>query len=863
MTTSCRSMLSGLVLLGAGARGGFGAEAADTQQARTVAIAPQYQAGAFHRWLWGSDYRNLWTQPTQVEILDLHTFAGGLTPVMRVGGQETKGLAMRGADGRDYTFRGIAWARSLVQDQIAANQPASFFIVDELMRAASIPTTDQRLVVMPDDPALGEFRKDFAGLVGQFYEFPGARSARNPGFKEAVEILNHDEFYKRIAADPKETVDTRAFLKARLFDILVGDWDRHRDQWRWARFADRPAWVPIPDDRDQAFSRFEGLILVLARPRLPILQSYGKSYPSMQGLTWNGREQDRQLLAGLERPVWEQVATELKSEITDEVIARAARRMPAEYFKIDGARLIGDLTGRRNRLIEAADAFYEHIADKVQVHLTDASEYVEIRRLGNGDTLVQAWTRGKDGGPTGDPFFHRTLHAKETAEGQVFVGGGADRVVTLGRPGPIAVRVIGGSGHVVVDDAKGGGTELSDSSGGEIHAGPGSRLDRRKYVPPPPPEKAPWIPPRDWGRDTFLVPWLAYGSDMGALVGAGIDTRSFGFRKDPFASRHVIRGAWAFGESTYRADYRAEFRAENRDWYWGWYGYASGIESLRFFGFGNETGDGGKSKSDFFKARQEQYSFTPTLSIPLLRNLTLHAGPTVKYASNTHKGDNTLINKAQPYGYGDFGEVGASAVIELDTRTAADKTPGGVALRTFGYPRTGTLVTVRGLVFPKAWDVKDTFGTVKGSAAAYLTPGSDKAPTLALRVGGEKAFGRYPYFEAAYLGGGSGRIVSIGGEDPLRGLERQRYAGDASLFGSADLRLYVSRFHLFLPGTWGLLAFGDIGRVYLKGEDSNKWHNGYGGGLWFAWLDRANTVTVSYGRSEKHNAFYVRAGFAF
>src|SRR5258708_34984005 len=195
---------------------------------------------------------------------------------------------------------------------------------------------------------------------------------------------------------------------------------------------------------------------------------------------------------------------------------------------------------------------------------------------------------------------------------------------------------------------------------------------------------------------------------MGPLVGAGIDTRSFGFRKDPFASRHIIRGAWAFGESTYRADYRAEFRTENSNWYWGWYGYASGMESLRFFGFGNETGAGGSSNSDFFKARQQQYSFTPTLSIPLLRNLTLHAGPTVKYASNTHKDDNTLINTVRPYGYGNFGEVGASAVLALDTRRAADKTPGGVAPRSFGYPPPGTLGTLGGVVLPRAWAGDDT-----------------------------------------------------------------------------------------------------------------------------------------------------------
>ena len=71
-----------------------------------VTIAPQYQAGGFHRWLWGNDYRDLWTASIDVPVLDLQTFAGGLKPVRRVGGQQTKGLAMKGADGRDYTFRG-------------------------------------------------------------------------------------------------------------------------------------------------------------------------------------------------------------------------------------------------------------------------------------------------------------------------------------------------------------------------------------------------------------------------------------------------------------------------------------------------------------------------------------------------------------------------------------------------------------------------------------------------------------------------------------------------------------------------------------------------------------------------------------
>src|SRR5262249_15503386 len=335
------------------------------------------------------------------------------------------------------------------------------------------------------------------------------------------EILKHEDFWKRKDADSKDRADARALLKARLLDIMIGDWDRHRDQWRWAKIPGKDAWQPIPDDRDQAFSRYEGLVLDLARPRVFFFENYDDDYPSMKGLTWNGREQDRDLLSGLERPVWKQVAEELRSQITDEVIDRAAHRMPPEYFKIDGPRLTHDLKGRRDRLVEAADAFYRHIADKVKVYLSDVPEYVEVKREAGGDTVVQVFRMGTDGRPTGEPFYHRALHPRETDEVQIYLGGGNDHVVTLGRPNDITVRVIGSGDHAVVDDTQGGGTRFSDTGNGELHEGPGSHLDRQPYTPPPPPKNAPWIPPRDWGRNTFFVPWVGYGSDLGVFVGGG------------------------------------------------------------------------------------------------------------------------------------------------------------------------------------------------------------------------------------------------------------------------------------------------------------------------------------------------------
>ena len=875
MTASFRSVLLGLAFVGVGAHSALGAENNDVQRPPTRAIGPRYEAGALHRWLWGTDYRALWAAPVQVEVLDLSSVGGGLTPVRDFGGSETKVLALRGADGREYTFRSVdkdpvslvpeelrhTWVRDLVQDQIVGCHPIPFYVVDELMEAAGILHTKSRLVIMPDDDRLGAYRQRFAGVIGQFLEYPQGRSARNPGFQGAARVLNHDQFYPVMAASPEERPDARAFLKARLFDMMIGDWDRHRRQWRWAKFEGREGWQPIPEDRDTSFSRYQGLGLALARPRIPRLQNYDDTYPGMKGLAWLGNEQDRRLLAGVERPLFQEVAAELQLQITDAVIERAVRRLPAEFVEIDGNRLEHDLKGRRDRLRLAADAYYEHLADKVKVHLTAQSEIVEVERVNGHDVVVRAWVRGTNGERTGEPFYQRTLKGRDTDEVQIYLGGGEDRVTTVGRANGIDVRIIGEGAQSVVDDTKGGGTRLSTDGGpGQLLAGPGSHIDHRKYVAPPVPADTPWLPPRDWGRDTFVRPWLYYGSDIGGLVGAVLDTRSFGFRKDPYASRHLLRAGWAFGESTFRADYRAEFRSENHGWRWGWYGYASGTEASQYFGLGNETSDGGDARSDFFNARQNQFAFTPAVTVPLLGRLTLSAGPTVKYGSNRRQDENTLLNGERPYGYGGFGQMGATGVLELDSR---EERTSPVVIDPLGYPRHGAHVQVRGQVFPGVWDVEETFGSVKGSAAVYLSPTSERAPTLALRVGGEKVFGRYPYFEAAYIGGGLGGFGASAGDSPVRGLPRHRYAGDSSLYGSADLRIHVSRFRFILPGTWGVLGFVDAGRVYLDREDSDKWHNGYGGGLWFAWLDRANVVSATYARSDGDNKVYVRAGFAF
>src|SRR5436190_897518 len=68
----------------------------------TAALGPEYRAGWLHRLVLGAHWREAWTTPLKIPVLDLRTFAGGLKPVRRGGGMQTKSLRFLGKDGREY-----------------------------------------------------------------------------------------------------------------------------------------------------------------------------------------------------------------------------------------------------------------------------------------------------------------------------------------------------------------------------------------------------------------------------------------------------------------------------------------------------------------------------------------------------------------------------------------------------------------------------------------------------------------------------------------------------------------------------------------------------------------------------------------
>src|SRR5438093_2485000 len=435
--------LFGLVLVALAAAPGVAPAAEPPPSAPAhvkVVAAPRYKAGAIHKFLLGPTYRRLWTTPVEVEVLDLRTFHGGLKPVSKGGGKQTKSLKFESADGREWRVRSVdksaarvlplelrdSFVEQLAQDQISAANPAGPLIVDGLSEAAGLLTLPHRLVVLPDDPLLGKYREEFAHMLGLMEEDPRIESPVTPGFEGFTEKhSNTVELWEHLDAHPGERVDARAFLEARLFDVFIGDFDRHDDQWDWLQRPGSPTWVPYPKDRDQAFAKFDGFILSLIRPAEPKLVNFEKHYSDMVGLTWQGRFLDRRHLTTLEWPVWQEVAAELQARLTDPVIDAAVKRMPPEYYRIVGRQMAAKLKARRNLLPGAARKFYEILAKDSEAIGTDKADSARISRAADG--RVEVTLGGAQEGAV--PYFQREYDPRETKEVRVYLRGGDDRAV--------------------------------------------------------------------------------------------------------------------------------------------------------------------------------------------------------------------------------------------------------------------------------------------------------------------------------------------------------------------------------------------------------------------------------------------------
>jgi hypothetical protein len=818
----------------------------------TVVPAAQFKAGGLHRFFFGTRYRKLWTTPIKIPVLRLGQFAGGLTPIERGGGMQTKSLRFKGGDGKQYQFRSLAKdpasvlppelrntvAADILRDQTSAQHPAGMVAVGPLLDAAGVLNAKPILVQLADDPALGQFRTEFAGMVGTIEERPTDSDNPAASFAGADKVESTADMIKAVNEEPTVTVDGPAFLLARLTDVFVGDWDRHQDQWRWARVhsGGRARWLPIPRDRDQVFVIYDGFLPGVARRVNPQIIRFERDYAEMVGATWNGRDLDRRFLTGLERPVWDSVAAVLKSRLTDAAISAAVAAMPPEFRPLDGPNFERTLRSRRDKLTGMAEKYYEFLAGVVDVYGSEKADEARVQRQDNGRTMVTLSHNGTE-------YFRRTFDNGETGSVRLYLQGGPDKVTVEGdgSSSPV-VRVIGQGGDDQYTITERGGVKLYDDKGSNTAVGAGINTKEWKWKPDS--ARPNELPPRDWGARTMRLMTGYFATDLGAVIQYGGFNDWYGFRHVPYSTRLSYQLQYSTAKQSGRFIGGITRQFENSQGFYHIDLLASGIETLRWYGLGNET-EQTESKT-FYKLNQNEFGVGLRFGSRFGRNDLWRIGPEVRWSQtklDTEPNSERFIAEDRPYGTGDFGMVGLTAELRVDGRDFP------------GFAAKGVYLSIKASGYPKAWDVDETFGRISGEAGLALAPRGSWQPSLHLMVGGIKTFGdSIPFFETARLGG----------LRTLRGYNFDRFAGHAAAYGSAELRLPLTRIKFVVPGQQGVFGFYDAGRVWIDGEDSDEIHTAFGGGFWMSFLNRGTVAYVGVARPTKDKeGNRVLAGFGF
>jgi len=810
---------------------GYSAYREEASRVVTVTAGVRYAAGPLHRALFGEHYRDLWTTPVQVPLLDLETYAGGLTPEEIGGGQQTRSLKLESEDGREYAFRPVdkdptgalpsAYQETVVdrlaQDAISAGHPGAPLVASALLDAVGVLNARPQLFVMSAQERLGEFQKTFAGTLGYLEERP------EEGFAGADEVVEWEELLELVEGDPSHRVHVREFLRARLVDHLLGDWDRHQGQWRWAGFREEghTSWRPIPRDRDQALARYDGLLLGIARRVHPKLVNFGPRYPSALGLAWNAQELDRRLLASLQAEDFDSVAAAVEAALTDSVIDASIDLLPAAYRAALAPWMTEALRQRRDSLRAHAREYYGLLAEEVDVFGTERAELAEARRDAAGRLDLLVTTREGH-----DTTFRRAFDPEETRSVRLLLQGGRDSI------------------HIDGPSGAGPLLEIEQEPGIDTVAAPSGAEGFRLYTPRPDVKQgkgdstSAGQPPRDWGGSFGISPRAEYDADLGILLGVQAARTDYAFRRVHYGSRMRLVAQYATAAEGFRTELIADVRRVNPDLRLDLRVRASEIEVVRFSGFGNETP---APRGAFQEVDQWQFVVAPLLEYAATPLLRLQAGPIAKYTTTSLRGDR-LIDRERPLGSTGFGRVGLQAGAAVTVPDSA-----GMEAASLGF-------RVGGSAFPPTWSGSASHGELHAEAVGRLPVRVGPTPLIAMRVGAKKVWGEFPYDESAFLGG----------QGTLRGYAYQRFAGEAMLYGSAEVRVPVARvLEDWVPTRVGMFALADAGRVWADGTRSRRVHAAGGGGVWLSFFEERHTVSVAVASGEEGSLWYVRTGLAF
>ena len=823
----------------------------------------------------GKHYRPLYSLPVTVPVLKIDTFAGGLTPYRRGGGQTTMSLHTSGADGHLYQLRSVrknpaqllpgllerSFAADLAKDVFTSIHPFAPLALPTWQRKLNLLGADPELYYIPKQTGLGAFNTNFGGEMYWLEQRPDEDWSGTRFFNGSKDIISNSDMREQVTKNWKHYADDNNFARARLFDFWIGDWDRHRDQWRWAAFKEddgRTRYMAVGRDRDQVFANYDGALIGTARVFVAEARKLRPFTGELDKAKWramNGKWNDRFFLNQLTREEMLTEARIIQSTITDADIDEALNRMPAEAlpYSLDREKIGEKLKQRLTQLEDFAGDYYDDLAEKVNVLGTEKDDVLRATGLDNGDLHVQVFDADKDG-KADEKIYDRVFHSKETKEVVLYGLDGDDRFELLGERSKIKLRIIGGTdGDKVVAEGNLRALAYDEKKGMKLKGDESKISDRRSDNYP----ELNQYNFQEYAPDyTVPIPALGFNVDDGFLIGAGFTRINHGFRPDPYKTKHTALATYSTNEF-FKLNYEGEFNhtfGRRKDLVFNTHYFSDGYVS-NFFGIGND-GPGQPDEGEI-----EGLADDDILEYNRARRREVFVNPMFRFRGKRNRNSIAIGPFYATYDLDD--EVPDFALINQDNsrftedRIFNNQPFAGIRARLSSNNVAVPLLADNGLKYEiygqQSWNLNDDRSTAKIGGQFTIYKMVTKAINVATRFTVEHNDGSPEYYQ----------LASMGGRTTYRAARADRYRGNTMFVQNIDLRFAGFGFGgSQTPSVGGFIIGLDHGRVWLDGEDSSTWHVGYGGGIWLAPLG-ATIISLTYFTDSEDARIAFAAGWPF
>ncbi|MGV0830676.1 metallophosphoesterase [Empedobacter brevis] len=818
-----------------------------------------------YKFFFGRHYRRTYGQTISANTVNLSQLNGGLTPVRMGGGHQTQSLRLVNSKGEEYNMRSVkksatqfiqqvafknkyvadefedSFTEKFLMDFYTTNHPYYPLAVANLMKPIGIMHATPNLYYVPKQEALKEYNENFGDELYMIEERP--MSGYQDGlFGKPSDIVSTEDMLAAIHKNKDVGVDKQAYIRARLFDMLVGDWDRHSDQWRWGVYKEETKTVyrPIPRDRDQAFPRYDGLFFSLIM-RIPPLRHMQDYKDDIKNVKWFNREPyplDLAILESSDLEQWKKEAQYIQDNLSDDYIRQSFELIPAETKQDYDDEVIKNIISRKAKLEKFAEEYDKVLRKLIILKGTNENDEFVVTRLPKGKTNIKIYS-GKDHTLILDQDFDK----KETKEIRLYGLNGKDKFTVEGKPSnAILVRIIGGIDDDYYEVKRSARVKVYDYANGS-DASESTFLTSKNFV-------------NDYEVNTYdykqpmynfftMLPNIGYNPDDGVKIGLSPTYTVNGFDRKPYSQRHNLQLSYYFATNGWDAKYKGTFTKALGKWNLDLNAaYTSPTYSTNFFGLGNETENNqAQIGMDYNRVRLESYSIGPSIFKIMNNNGRLDFSAIYSYKKIEENQDRIvadfpLINRDVFKGQ-HFGEVGAKYLFKNYDNES--------------LPKLGMSFLANAKWISNLTDFeRNHFYTEINLGFTHKISANGRL-TVASMLKGKAVWGNFMEFY---------QMANLGGDQDLRGYRLGRFSGDKVFLQTSDLRFDALRFKAVVPLRLGLFIGADYGRVWLSGEDSDKWHSSMGGGLWINGAQSV-TATVSYFKGEDPGRIVFGLNFGF